>query len=537
MSKLVSLLKATMSGGLDIFRYRGKTEKSRRMMPFLLATLIGVMMLFSSSVLVTVLKEDGAETTILALYTIVTSIIIVTEGVYKSGDLLFKPRDNDMLLAMPIKKSTIVAMRIIKLYVFELLYCLIFLLPAMIAYALNCTVDPSYYLVAFTVLLLVPVIPIAVSCVIGLISSAISARFKKRTLLQVIVSFFFLFVFAVIILAVNTMPDSGGKAMMAVSNKLAEYYYPATAFMRLATNFDIWEFLLFIGVNLVVAVVAVLFISRFYYRIITRLSTIRQNNSANVNFAFTKHSQTSVMVRKEFSRYFNTPVLLMNTAIGLMIFAVAVGALCIKYDDFVASLTSSVENFPLTADEIHSYLPSVTYVMVAFASLMTFITTTMISLEGKAFNLLKSMPISGKKVIMTKVLSAMLLIVPVTLLGSLVMCLRFQFGILDMILVLIGVIALPLVTELIGILIDLKYARFNAESDMVVVKQSAGVMVSTFLGLGMLLFTVSLTFGTVFLAGQTAGLAIMDAIYVIVALFLYFVVAMRGDEKFMKLTA
>ena len=126
MSKLVSLLKATMSGGLDIFRYRGKTEKSRRMMPFLLATLIGVMMLFSSSVLVTVLKEDGAETTILALYTIVTSIIIVTEGVYKSGDLLFKPRDNDMLLAMPIKKSTIVAMRIIKLYVFELLYCLIF---------------------------------------------------------------------------------------------------------------------------------------------------------------------------------------------------------------------------------------------------------------------------------------------------------------------------------------------------------------------------------------------------------------------------
>ena len=70
-----------------------------------------------------------------------------------------------------------------------------------------------------------------------------------------------------------------------------------------------------------------------------------------------------------------------------------------------------------------------------------------------------------------------------------------------------------------------------------VVKQSAGVMVSTFLGLGMVLFTVSLTFGTVFLAGQTAGLAIMDAIYVIVALFLYFVVAMRGDEKFMKLTA
>lgn len=537
MSKLVSLLKATMSGGLEVFRYHGKTEKSRRMTPILLASLIGILMLFSSSVLVTELKESGAETVILSLYTIVTSIIIVTEGVYKSGDLLFKPRDNDTLLAMPIKKSTIVAARIIKVYVFELLYCLIFLLPAMIAYALNCTVEPSYYLVALTMLVLVPVIPIAVSCVIGLISSAIASRFKKRTLLQVIISFFFLFVFAVIILAINVMPDSGEQAMVMVSNKLTEYYYPASAFVRLATNFDIWEYLLLVGVNLVVAVVVVLFISRFYYRIITRLSTIRQNRSTSTNYVFAKHSQTSAIVRKEFSRYFNTPVLLMNTAIGLMIFVVAVGALCFKFDDLVASLTSSVEGFPLTTDEIRSYLPSVTFAMVAFASLMTFITTTMISLEGKAFNLLKSLPISGKKVILTKVLAAMLLIVPVTLAGSLAMFLRFQFGILDMILVLIGVVALPLVTELIGILVDLKYARFNAESDMVVVKQSAGVMVSTFLGLGMVLFTISLTFAMVFLTGQTAGLAMMDAIYVIVALFLYFVIAAQGEEKFMKLNA
>ena len=175
--------------------------------------------------------------------------------------------------------------------------------------------------------------------------------------------------------------------------------------------------------------------------------------------------------------------------------------------------------------------------MVAFASLLTCITATMISLEGKAFNLLKTLPISGKKVIMSKVLAATLLIVPVTLLGSLVMALKFQFGILDTILVLIGVIAMPLVTELIGILINLKYPRFDAENDAVVVKQSASVMVATFLGLGMLLVTAALVFATIFLAGQTAGLAIMDATYLIIALFLYFVVVSRGEEKYLKLVA
>ena len=156
----------------------------------------------------------------------------------------------------------------------------------------------------------------------------------------------------------------------------------------------------------------------------------------------------------------------------------------------------------------------------------------MISLEGKAFDSLKALPISGLKVIMTKVLTAMLLIVPVTALSGFILMLRFQFGILESILVLMATIVISFVTELSGILIDLRYARFDAESDAVVVKQSAGVMVATFLGLGMVLFTISLTFALVFIVGQITGLMIMDAIFVIVSAFLYFAIATRGVEKY-----
>ena len=118
MSKLSSLLRATMSDGVQLFNYRAKTERSRRTMPLLLGLLTGIMMLFSAIALTSELKGDGIETTILSLYTIITTVIIVMEGVYKSGDLLFKPRDNDMLLAMPIPRSTIVFARIIKFYLF-----------------------------------------------------------------------------------------------------------------------------------------------------------------------------------------------------------------------------------------------------------------------------------------------------------------------------------------------------------------------------------------------------------------------------------
>ena len=537
MSKLRSLLKATMSGGLQLFNYQAKSEGVKRIMPLFLGVLIGTMMLISASAMTTDLAQDGMQSAILSLCTLVTTIIIVMEGSYKASDLLFKPRDNDMLLSMPVKRSTIVFARMIKFYIFEMVYCLIFLLPAIIAYAMNVEVGISFWVVAITMLALVPVIPIAVACIIGLVISALSGRFKHKTFLQVVLSFLVMFALVGVMFMVNTTSDFDGRNIVTISDTVTRFYYPASTFVNLAEHFDIWGYLMFALINLIITVLTVLVTSRFCFRIITRLGTVTWTKIADARYNFKKHSQTSAMVRKEMTRYFNTPVLLMNTAMGLVFYVIAVGLLCFKFDDFANSFVSSAEDFPLTTDEMCAFMPGVTFAMAAFASLLTCITATMISLEGKAFNVLKALPISGKKVLMTKVLAATLLIVPVTLLGWLVMCFRFQFGVLDAILVLIGVVAMPLVTELIGILINLKYPRFDADNDTVVVRQSASVMVATFLGLGMVIVTISLTFAIIFLAGQTAGLAMMDAVYVIVASFLYFVIAMRGDEKYLKLVA
>lgn len=537
MSKLSSLLKATMSGGLQLFNYQAKSVGAKQVMPLLLGGLIGLMMFFSANTITAELAQDGAQSAILSIYTLVTTTIIVMEGSYKAGDLLFKPRDNDLLLAMPIKKSTIVLARIIKFYIFEMIYCLIFLLPAIVAYAVNINVEISFWLVAITMLFLIPVIPIAVACIIGLMISALSGRFKHKTALQVTLSFVVMFVIVGLMFAINTSSDFNGQNLAAISNTVTRFYYPASAFVNLSEHFNIWEYLLFIAINLVVLVLTILVISWSCSRIITRLGTVDRTETKNVRYNFKRYSQTSAIIRKEMTRYFNTPVLLMNTAMGLVFYVIAVGLLCFKFDDFANSLITSIEDFPLTMEEMRAFMPGVTFAMVAFASLLTCITATLISLEGKTFNILKALPISGRKALMSKVLAATLLIIPITLLGWLVMCFRFQFGILDAILVLIGVVAMPLTTELIGILINLKYPRFDADSDAVVVRQSASVMIATFLGLGMVLTTISLTFATIFLAGQTAGLAIMDVIYVVLSSFLYYMVTTRGEKKYWKLVA
>ena len=535
MGKLRSLLKATMAGGLQIFNYQAKSEGAKRAMPLVLGALIGLAMLVSASTLTTELAKEGAQVAILAIYTVVTAVIIIMEGSYKASDLLFRPRDNDMLLAMPVKRTTIVLARMIKFYLFEMAYCLIFLLPAVVAYSMNAETGVGFWAVAVTMLVLVPVIPIAASCVVGLVVAAVAGRFRHKTLLQIILSFAMMFGMVGAVFMVNTETDFDGQNIAAVSEMAAGVYYPAGAFVRLAEEFDVGEYVLFVAVNLAVVAVAVAVIGRFCFQIITKLGTVNRAETRNAKYSFRRRSQTMAMVRKEMTRYFNTPVLLVNTAMGLVFFVVAVGLTCAKFDDITGSLMASVEDFPLTVEEMRAVMPGVTCAMVAFASLLTCITATMISLEGRAINVLKALPISGRKVLMTKVLAAMLLIVPVTAAGGVVMSLRFQFGVVDAILVLVGVVVMPLATELIGILINLKYPRFDADNDAVVVRQSASVMVATFLGLGMMLATVALTFGAVFLTGQTAGMAIVDGVYVAMALVLYLVIVTQGERKYLKL--
>ncbi|MBQ3353424.1 hypothetical protein IJG89_03775 [Candidatus Saccharibacteria bacterium] len=534
MNKLFSLVKATMSEGMQIIPYRFKGERSR-LIPTELAILVSVMIFMSAYGTTMLLKEDGTEYIILALYVLATTILTIMEGVYKSGDLLFNCRDNDMLLSMPIKKSTIVFTRVLKFYIFEMIYNAIFLVPAILAYALNTEVSASYILVSVVMILLLPAIPIAISCVVGAISSAISARFRQKSALQVLLSFLSLVLLVGMTLAINAASDFDGGTITAIGDRTVELYYPAGAFTRLATDFNWLELVQFILINLTVIAVTVFMIGRFYFQIVTRVNVVQRKKTTNAKYKLRKRGQVRAMVHKELVKYFNTPVLLANTALGLVLFVVGVGLLCFKFDDVVSSIIG--EEFPLTLDEIKSYLPGVTFAMVSFTSLMTFITTTMISLEGRAFNLLKSMPISGLRVITTKILAAMLIITPVTALGSLVMAARFGFGLLDTLLVIIGVIAIPLVTESIGILIDLRYARFHADSETEVVKQSPGVMISSFLGLGMTVISISLLFVVVLVAGQTAGLAIMDGIFVAVFLMLYLALASHGEQKYLSLTA
>ena len=121
----------------------------------------------------------------------------------------------------------------------------------------------------------------------------------------------------------------------------------------------------------------------------------------------------------------------------------------------------------------------------------------MISLEGKSFNILKSLPLKPYKIVKSKVLTAILIMLPCILVGDMIIFIRFNFDLLSIFLILLASILFPLTAETMGIIINLKYPRMDAKNDTEVVKQSISSSISVFAGMAIIGITLFLLFKAV----------------------------------------
>lgn len=194
MQKIISLIKANMTENMSIFRVKNKhqSEASKKILPIVLFGIIFFVMWSYANMLMEQLDKVNMEFVGLTFFIFLTTILTLIEGIYKSSNLLFNCKDDNLLFSLPVKKGTVLFVRIFKFYIFELLYNSMFLMPAMVAFIRWTNVSWTYYLVSILGLILFPLIPIAISCVVGMFISSVSSKFKKKNIAQILVSTLFL---------------------------------------------------------------------------------------------------------------------------------------------------------------------------------------------------------------------------------------------------------------------------------------------------------------------------------------------------------
>ena len=539
MKKLFSLIRACMSSDMAIFKIKTKKKsKTSALVPAFIAAYLMFMVWSGANSFLEKLAPMNLGYLILAIATMGISLITLLEGVYKAGPLLFNCKDDQLLLSLPIKKRTVLFVRFFKLYVFELLYNSMFLLPVMVAYIRWGNVGPTYYLTCFVMLLMLPIIPIVISCIIGAITSGISSKFKYKNVVEIVLSMIILVGVFYFSFKVEDVFNYLLANAESINDFIIKRYYPAGIFSKLVVDFNIKDLLIFISINLAVIIATILVLGKFYFSINSKLKSINtsKTHSKVEPLNFKAKSQTNSLIRKEINTFFKTPVFIINAGFSLVLFLVLAVLIAIRFDSVATMLIDEETGLGLAKDLIYNNLSIVIFALISFGTFMTSITSSTISLEGRNISILKSLPIKPKTILMAKVKAALLITTPAMLVGDLIMFIRFRTNILEAILLIILSILMPLISHLVGIIINLKYPKLEWESPAEAVKQSTSSFIAVMLGMVILMVTVGISFALIGNVLPIIALLIAIGVSALINLILYLYLTKRSVKDFNNLS-
>ena len=176
---------------------------------------------------------------------------------------------------------------------------------------------------------------------------------------------------------------------------------------------------------------------------------------------FKVKSQLSGLINKEMKRFLSSPVFIINAGFGMVLMVVITIAISINFNGIVNGFTQG-KGIEISINEVKDMMPKIFYGLVVFMSCMTSITSSMISIEGKSFNITKSLPVSPEKILLAKVLTSNIISIPVILICDIIFFIVFKVAIIDIVFILIASIIVPTFTALVGILMNLKYPKMDA---------------------------------------------------------------------------
>lgn len=532
--KIISLIKASFSEGMNLFKYKTKAN-SKKITKILFPVILAIIVMFAvgsyAYMFASPLHEVNLTYVVLSLFIMIVTITTFIEGMYKSQGILFDSSDNDLLFSLPIKKSTILFLRLFKLLTFEFLYNLLFLLPAFIVYIYFENPSINFYFISIIYLILIPIIPTILSSLIGYVIKLISSKFKAKKIIQTILTTIIMLGIFALSFNLEGLTTKIAENATSINDILTKIYYPIGAYNELIESFNILTFIKVLLLNIIPFIIFVYLGSIYYFKIISKTNESGRTSTSKSKIKV--RSKLNTLIKKELTRFFSSPVYMFNTSFGIFIMVMVVILLAINQNALINMVINNFSDFNITKDMINEMLPTIFIELIIFTGCMTSITSSSISLEGSSIDLTKSMPISEKTIFLSKIIASDIISLPLMLLSDLIFIFRFTPSINNIILILLFTIIVPTFTAIIGLIINLKYPKLKFTNDTEVVKQSMSTMIAVFIGMGV--FAITLFLMIKFFDFVSMLLIIEIILFTIITYILWLILNSFGKRKWQKL--
>lgn len=408
----------------------------------------------------------GLEAVVPAYLITISSLLIFFFGMLKDGNILFRREGYDILCALPVSKAAIVVSRLLRLYVEYLLAALAVLLPGIAVYVWMLRPGLGFYLTVLLGFGSVPLLPMTAAIIIGTFITALSSRMPHKSLMAALLTILLVLGILYGSSRLSSMegqftPEMLTNLSTTVMALLKKVYPPAVWLGTAIARGDILGGVLCAGVSLAVFAAAAAGVTLCFQRVCQSLFSSAAKHNYQMG-ALKASSTLSCLCRREFQRYFSSSIYVTNTIIGPIMGCVLSGALLVSGPETLKTL------LPLPIDVV----PFVPFVIAGVFCMMT-TTATSISMEGKNWWIVKSLPLSTKHILDAKILMNLLLILPFYLMSELLLIFALKPGVGELLWQLLIPAVIILFSCVYGITVNLHLPVLEWESEVHIVKQSA----------------------------------------------------------------
>jgi ABC-2 type transport system permease protein len=421
---------------------------------------------------------------------------------------VFRSRDNELLMSLPIGPGVIAGSRIITVYLQDLLILTALVLPGLLIYGHLAAVPGRVWPMLLLSPLLGAMIPLSAGTLLGAGAAFFLAGFRRRNGLTIVLGMAALL--AITVLSFNMRFTDNGQILtfaMGLSEWFLGYYPPARFYNRGLLDGSLAGFGVFALLSAASLGVCVLIIARLYRPLYGILGAEPGSRSFGTGVP-RPSAPFRALYRRELRRFFASPPWVLNTCAGAALLLALGIALCLWEPGAIPDF------FRRSAT-----LPFVPALFVVTGST----TAASISLEGKGRWILASLPVPAAVIYGAKIAANLSFLLPPAFLGTFLILSgldRVPGGTVGEALSFTGRLfsfITPAVyacfTALLGLRVNLRFPKYDWVNEIQPIKQAASAALT--LGIGLVSVLIPLGFAAAF---PGAGNLIVPGTTLLVAL-------------------
>lgn len=423
------------------------------------------------------LCEGGNDWMYFALMSVMATFVGVTGSLFTANSTIYHARDNEFLLSLPIPQWMIVFTRMAMIYLVSAVFEIMVMFPVILVYW--AVVSPPVWTLVLQIIavLLLPVVAVAVSCLIGWLSAMINSKVRQQAVLSVLASLAFIGVFYYVYWNLYKYIQLIIANADAVGGVMKIFLYPFYQMGRASAG-NIFAFVIYAALMLAIMAIVVKLVSANFVELATKTQVVARRTTKTK--ADKNDSPTLALFKKEFRRFTSSSVSMMSCALGSIMMCM-IGIMCFFAGEWIITMFMGMsegpnENFPLMA-----------MIIVTMMASMNTITATSISLEGKYIWMLKVLPLSPWQIFKAKLGVHMVITGVPAVFCTVSFAIAAQVDVITLFYMILAALVFVLFSGLVGLLCNLRFPNLTWTNEAQAVKQNMSVIVATFAPWGMLI--------------------------------------------------